>query len=97
MAYAFVHEFEVGADRSTTNYDAIDEKLGIASNPPEGMIVHSAGFAGDKFRMVDIWETPQDFERFQSERLIPTVFDVVGQDGSAPTTQSYELHNLIAL
>jgi hypothetical protein len=96
MAIAYVHEFEVGADRSTANYDAIDEKMRLAEDPAPGLILHSAGFTGDKFRMVDVWETQEDQERFERERLFPAIRDVVGDGGTAPTTESYELHNLVA-
>ena len=35
------------------------------------MIVHVAGFSGDKLRMIDIWETAEQEERFRSERCFP--------------------------
>jgi len=41
MAVAFVQEFEiVSGDRSTTNYDAVAERLG--REVPAGLIVHTA-------------------------------------------------------
>ena len=43
MAVALVQEFKiVGSDRSTPNYDHIDQRLDIDSNPPEGRIARRA-------------------------------------------------------
>lgn len=61
------------------------------------MIVHVAGFSGDKLRMIDIWETAEQEERFRSERLLPAVREVAGAAGGAPRTQSFELHHVVAL
>jgi hypothetical protein len=96
MAFAYIHEFDVGADRSTTNYDAIGAKLRLDEAPAEGLILHAAGFAGDKFRMVEIWESAELQQRYERERLMPTVREVAGENGTPPATTSYELHNLIA-
>jgi hypothetical protein len=96
MAFAFVHEFEVGADRTTTNYDAIGERMRLDEAPAEGLILHAAGFAGGKFRMIEVWESPELQQRFERERLLPAVEEVVRDGGTPPTTYSYELHNLVA-
>ena len=96
MAFAYVHEFDAGADRSTTNYDAIGERMRLDEEPAEGMLLHAAGFAGGKFRMIEIWESPELQQRFERERLLPAVRDVVRDGGVPPVTQSYELHNLVA-
>lgn len=96
MAIAFIHEFDVGADRTTSNYDRIQQRVGLDENPANGMIVHVAGFSGDKFRMIDIWETAEQEERFRSERLLPAVREVAGTAGGPPRTQSYELHHVVA-
>jgi hypothetical protein len=96
MSFAYIHEFEVGADRSTTNYDAISAHMRLDEDPAEGLILHAAGFDGGKFRMVEIWESPELAQRFERERLLPAVREVVADGAAPPTTHSYELHNLIA-
>ena len=96
MTVAYIREFDVGADRTTSNYDEVQRRMGLDENPPEGLIVHAAGFTGSKFRMLDIWESAELQERFKSERLMPTVREVVGDGGSAPSTESYELHHVVA-
>ena len=53
MAVAFIQEFKIqGDDRSTTNYDTINERLNTRNDPPEGGIVHTAGFVSQPFMVV---------------------------------------------
>jgi hypothetical protein len=96
MAFAYIHEFDAGADRSTTNYDAIGERMRLTEDPVDGLILHAAGFSGGKFRMIEVWESPELQERFERERLMPAVREVVRDDAAPPVTHSYELHNLVA-
>ena len=97
MPFAYVHEFDVGADRSTINYDGISAEIRLEEEPAEGLIFHAAGFDGGNFRMVEVWESPELQQRFERERLMPAIAEVPGENGTPPTrTHSYELHNLIA-
>lgn len=96
MAIAYIREFDVGADRSTTNYDSIGARMKLGEHAPDGLIVHAAGFSGSKFRMIEIWESVELEQRFERERLMPAVMEVVGDGGTAPATESFELHNLVA-
>lgn len=93
MAVAVVQEWQV-EDRSTENYDAINERI-EAGGVPEGLILHCAGFAGDRFRIFDVWETSEHFDRFMAERLMPAVEAVVPGDAPPPDLKTYELHNVI--
>ena len=70
MAVAWVQEFAIG-DRSTTNYDWAAEKIG--DGPFPGLIAHSAGFDDEAgvFRILDIWESREDAERFFAEHMEP--------------------------
>ena len=60
MAVAFVQEFPIQT-RETTNYDAIADRLDVDDNPPEGLILHTAGFDDQAgvFRIFDVWETQE--------------------------------------
>jgi hypothetical protein len=100
MAVAFIQEFKIaGGDRSTTNYDSVRDELDVESNPPEGLVVHTAGFDedGGVFRIFDVWETRDHGERFQRERLMPIVEKMMAAraDATPPDRQGYyELHDL---
>jgi hypothetical protein len=101
MAVAFIQEFKIqGDDRSTTNYDTINERLNTRNDPPEGGIVHTAGFDEDAgvFRIFDVWETREHGERFIRERLTPIVEELMASrsDATPPERQGwYELHDLM--
>jgi hypothetical protein len=101
MAVAFVQEFKIqGDDRSTTNYDAVNARLNVAAEPPEGGIFHTAGFDEEAgvFRIFDVWETREHGERFLRERLQPILGELMAtRDDLAPPDREgwYELHDLI--
>ena len=60
MAVALVQEFKIlGSDRSTSNYHHIAQRLDLDSNPPEGLIAHTAGWDEQEgvFRIVAIWNS----------------------------------------
>jgi hypothetical protein len=99
MAVAFVQEFAIeGDDRSTTNYDAISERLDARNDPPAGAIFHTAGFDEEAgvFRIFDVWESREQAERFVTERVMPLVAEVAGDAAAAPQRQYfYELHDLV--
>jgi hypothetical protein len=45
MPFVVLQEFKIeGDDRSTTNYDSVSEHIGMDTNPPDGMIIHTAGW-----------------------------------------------------
>jgi hypothetical protein len=101
MAVAFIQEWDIeGEDRDTTNYDNINERLNTRDNPPEGGVVHTAGFDEDAgvFRIFDVWETREQGERFISERLMPIIKEVTAgrSDAGPPDRETwYELHDLM--
>jgi hypothetical protein len=94
MAVGMLQELEgVTADQ----YDQVNEAMGIADNPPEGLIFHTAGEKDGGMRIFDVWESAEALERFTSERLMPAVEKVMGGGGEGPPPNVplvYELHNL---
>jgi hypothetical protein len=74
MPFVVLQEFKIeGDDRSTTNYDSVSEHIGMDTNPPDGMIIHTAGWdeEGGVFRIFEVWETQEDSARFRRDRLQP--------------------------
>jgi hypothetical protein len=97
MAVAVVQDWvDEETDRSTTNYDAIAERLRARGTPPSGMLVHTAGFTGHGFRIFEVWESREDFERFTQEVLMPIVGEIAGSDSPMPDLTVYELHDFQA-
>jgi hypothetical protein len=99
VAVAVIQEFPIeGNDRSTTNYDQVQEALGLRDNPPAGGLVHTAGFDEEAgvFRIVDVWESRDAWDAFLRDRLMPVVQPMMEQGGRAPDTRIYELHAFAA-
>jgi hypothetical protein len=98
MAVMVIQEFEVEEDeRATPNYDAVAERLDIGSDPPAGLVVHTAGFTGKGlFRIADVWESEQNWADFRDGRLAEALKPTMDSgEGSPPSAQySYELHDL---
>ena len=103
MAVAYVQEFKIlNGDTSTANYDAVSAALNVQS-PPEGMLIHTAGFDLDAgvFRIFDVWESREQGEKFMNEKLNPIVEPMVakamesGDETFAPPSREtwYDLHD----
>jgi hypothetical protein len=96
MAVAVVQDWpEEETDRSTTNYDAVSERLQASDAPYQGLLVHTAGFTGKGFRIFEVWESREDFERFLNDTLMPILQDISPNDDRQPETTIYELHGFI--
>ena len=97
MAIARFVEFAPNGSIGAPNYDAVTEKINVDADPPEGMIVHTAGFGEDgTFRIFDVWESHELMQRFDEERLGPAIQEVTGGDGGEPDRRAeYELHHLV--
>jgi hypothetical protein len=99
MAVAHVQEFPI-VDRSTTNYDAIAQRI-EAEGTPDGGIIHTAGFDDEMgvFRIFDVWASREQAERFNDEKLMPILKELLGDDWQstalAPSRDYYyELHDV---
>ena len=103
MSVAYVQEFAIQAgDTSTKNYDSVAAALDLQS-APDGLLIHTAGFDHDAgvFRILDVWETREQGEKFINERLNPIIEPMAaaaqqsGDTSFAPPSREgwYELHD----
>jgi hypothetical protein len=103
MAIAYLQEFEIqDGDTSTKNYDAVVAALDV-QDPPDGLLIHTAGFdhGAGVFRILDVWETREQGEKFINERLNPIIEPMAaaaaqsGDNTFAPPSREtwYELHD----
>ena len=101
MAVAYVQEFPI-ENRSTENYDFVAEKIG--DGPFDGLIAHTAGFDDDAgvFRIIDVWESKEQAERFLAEHVQPLVdmgpeaFPNPGNFTEPSRDGFYELHHVVS-
>jgi hypothetical protein len=57
---------------------------------PEGLILHVAGPTDEGFRIIDVWETKEAWQRFQAERVAPAVAALGGP--ARPEATFRDLH-----
>ena len=77
-------------------YRAVNDAMDTRGNPPAGLILHTGGPVdnGD-LRVVDIWESAEAFQTFASERLGPTIVQIMGDDAPTPSVEIRELYDVI--
>jgi hypothetical protein len=98
MSIAIVHRMP--ADFNTETYDAVNEKAGIGTEPPKGMIFHALGTSDDGHMIIDVWESEADFDAFRNDRLNPAMKSIVGDEAfeamPTPERSFYEVHNIVS-
>jgi hypothetical protein len=77
------------------SYEAAHAVMDTKTDPPEGMIVHSAGPIDGGWGVIDFWESRAAFDRFVAERLMPRL-QGLGDRGfpSPPDVREFPVHNL---
>jgi hypothetical protein len=78
-------------------YDAVNAAAKVEENPPEGLLMHTAGEMNGAWQIVDVWESEDHARRFDEDRLTPAISEVTGMDRpqGSPEIALYELHKLI--
>ena len=77
--YAYCREMPGVTEEMATR---VDTEVGGA--PVNGLIAHVSGPTQNGWRIIDVWESEADYQRFLVERLRPAL-QVVGQDVSPPS------------
>jgi hypothetical protein len=80
---------------TTAQYDQILEKMGLSPGGalPGGAISHWVAKTDDGMRVVDVWETRDQFDRFAQEQIGPYAKEVgIARE---PTVRFYDVHNYL--
>jgi hypothetical protein len=91
MAVAILMTIEATEEQ----YDAVNEKIDPAANPPAGLIIHVGSVTDSGVRVIDVWESEQAFNDFRESRLGPAVGEVMGEDAGPPNIEVLELHDVV--
>lgn len=77
-------------------YDQINERIGLLPGGPASPqeLFHWVAQTDEGFRVVDVWESREAFERFAHEKLIPIYAEVGVLE--PPEVQFLEVHNYLA-
>ena len=90
MAVAVQMDFD-GA--TLAQYDQVCQKMGLTPKGPgpAGAISHFATMTDTGLRVVDVWETREQFEKFAQEQIGPYSQEV--GITSQPAMQFFDVHN----
>jgi hypothetical protein len=81
-------------DLTAPEYRAVMDELGVEQRPEGGIYVHLTTPTDSGYRVVEIWDEKENFDRFVERRLAPANA-AVGLDHSTKITVT-PLHNLFA-
>jgi hypothetical protein len=81
-------------DATVELYEQVREAADWEHSRPEGADLHVVGWADDGMHILDIWDSPADFQAFFEERVLP----VVQASGitSQPDVKMFDLHGVYA-
>ena len=79
MAYAFVQDVASAWEQYASFACQLMEPR------PRGLILHVAGPTDEGVRIIDVWESEQAWQRFQTERLAPAIAALGGPARPEPT------------
>ena len=89
MAYAFVQDVA----SSWEQYERV--AAGLTNPAPPGLIMHLAGPTDEGVRIIDVWDSEDEFKRFQAERLRPAVAALGGPSRPEPTFRDLHVAQLV--
>jgi uncharacterized protein YeaC (DUF1315 family) len=80
VAIGIIMEFE---GFQPENYDAVAQEIGWPGNWPEGLTFHVAGQSADGMRLVEIWDSRDQHDRWMQETIQPAIQKVAGEVASS--------------
>ena len=94
MPVGFIMEFDGFAPE---NYDAVSRRVGWPANWPDGLTFHVAGPSGGGMRLVEIWDSREQRERWMEETIQPAIQEVAGDVAASappPRVTDFDVHAL---
>jgi hypothetical protein len=61
--------------------EALAKEMDVHANPPPGLIVHVATEVPEGVRIVDVWESLAEYDRFRAETLDPSAERLMAAQG----------------
>lgn len=77
-------------------YDTTNEHVGVAQDPPDGLVFHAAGPVEGGWGVIDFWESREQFDRFLADRLGPAIQELGDRaPQSPPDVKEFPVYNTI--
>jgi hypothetical protein len=91
MAVVVVNEVEGGTQEF---YEQVNSKV-MGGELPAGAQVHIAGPIDKGWRVITVWDSKEDFQRFRDEKLIPALRESGGEERIAPSIGTDPVYRLL--
>ncbi len=78
------------------DYDRVCEALNFPADWPDGLLAHGSAEVDGRLRVVDVWKSGADFDRFVEQRLGSAIADALGARAEQPKRSDAELHSFYA-
>jgi hypothetical protein len=92
MAVVVVNEIE-GANQDF--YDQVNPKVMPDDKLPDGCQAHIAGPIDNGWRVITVWNSDDDFQKFRDEKLIPVLKESGGEERVEAAISADPVHNFI--
>ena len=92
MAVVIVNEIEGGSQEM---YDSVNPKIMEGGKLPDGCQLHIAGPIDKGWRVITVWDSEDQFQKFRDEQLTPALKEAGEGDRIAPNISAEPVHNLI--
>lgn len=74
-------------------YDDLNAEANFPVEAPQGLISHVAGPIDSGMRVLDVWESREDFDRFVDERLGPALGRIDAHPIELSVPQVFDIHD----
>ena len=96
MADAVWIEFKQGMTEAI--YRQVNDRVNPSGTPPAGLLFHCAGPSpAGGWRIVDVWDRRETFDRFLESQVLPALAAVIGEEamaqGAPPEVVSWPVAN----
>lgn len=92
MAVGLRIKFDGGTQEQ---YEAIHSHMNVDQDPPEGLILHSAGPIDGGWGVIDFWESREAFDRFLESRLGPATQELGDRTFTTqPDIKQFPVHHI---
>jgi hypothetical protein len=92
MAVVIVNEMEGGGQEL---YDQVTPRVMPGNSLPDGCQLHIAGPYEKGWRVITVWDSEDEFQRFRDETLVPAIRESGGQDRIVASITADPVHNLL--
>jgi hypothetical protein len=81
-------------DQST--YEEVSSRVVAEGQLPEGCVAHIAGPTEEGFRVITVWDSEDQYQRFREEKLLPAIQEVASGEAEGPPAEVQPVHTHIS-